>query len=208
MLRALASEIPPEERIVTIETELELGLDRFPELHHDCVALEAREANVEGVGAVTAADLVRMSLRMNPDRVLVGEVRGAEVVPLLNALSQGNDGSMCTIHADASGTVFNKLALYAVQAPERLPLEATNLLAASAVDLVVWIAKTKHGRFVGSVRHVVEADGPTVITNEVFRPGPDGRAVPGDPIPADFLADLEEEGYDRSLHFRPGGWWT
>ena len=208
MLRALASEIPPEERIVTIETELELGLDRFPELHPDCVALEVREANVEDAGAVTASDLVRMSLRMNPDRVLLGEVRGAEVVPLLNALSQGNDGSMCTVHADSSGTVFNKLALYAVQSPERLPLEATNLLAASAIDLVVWIAKTKHGRFVGSVRHVVAADGPTVVTNELFRPGPVGRAVPGDPIPMELLADLEEAGYDRSLHLRPEGWWA
>lgn len=207
MLRALASEIPPEERLVTIESELELGLDRFPDLHPDCVALEAREANVEGVGVVSAAELVRMSLRMNPDRVLLGEVRGAEVVPLLNAMSQGNDGSMCTIHADSSANVFNKLALYAIQSPERLPLEATNLLAASAVDLLVWIAKTKSGRFVGSVRHVVEAVGTTVVTNEVFRPGPDGRAVPGDPIPTSLLADLEDEGYDRALHLRPDGWW-
>lgn len=207
LLRALAAEIPPEERIVTIETELELGLDRFPDLHHDCVALEAREANVENAGEVTAADLVRMSLRMNPDRVLVGEVRGAEVIPLLNAMSQGNDGSMCTIHSDSSASVFNKLALYAVQSPERLPLEATNLLAASAIDLVVWLAKTKRGRFVGSVRHVVEAQGRTVVTNEVFRPGPDGRAVPGDPIPSDLLAELEDAGYDPGLHLRPGGWW-
>ena len=206
-LRALATEIPPEERIVTIETELELGLDRFPDLHHDCVALEAREANVEGAGEVTAADLVRMSLRMNPDRVLVGEVRGAEVVPLLNVMSQGNDGSMCTIHADSSATVFNKLALYAVQSPERLPLEATNLLAASAIDLVVWLAKTKRGRFVGSIRHVIEADGRTVVTNELFRPGPGGRAVPGDPIPAELLEELEDAGYDHALHLRPGGWW-
>jgi len=207
MLRGLAAEIPSDERIVTIETDLELGLDRFPDLHPDCVALEAREANVEDAGEVTAADLVRMSLRMNPDRVLVGEVRGAEVVPLLNAMSQGNEGSMCTIHADSSATVFNKLALYAVQSPERLPLEATNLLAASAIDLVVWLAKTKRGRFVGSVRHVVEADGRTVVTNELFRPGPDGRAVPGDPIPADLLAELVDAGYDHSLHLRPGGWW-
>src|SRR5262249_38376941 len=117
MLRALAAEIPPEERIVTIETELELGLDRFADLHPDVVALEARDANVEGVGQVTAADLVRMSLRMNADRVIVGEVRGDEVIPMLNALSQGNDGSMCTLHADSSATVFNKLALYAMQAP-------------------------------------------------------------------------------------------
>src|SRR5207248_6099592 len=168
-LRALASEIPPEERIVTIETELELGLDRFPELHPDCKALEAREANVEGVGAVTPRDLVRMSQRMSPDRVILGEVRGDEVVPLLNVMSQGNDGSMCTLHADSSATVFNKLALYALQAPERLPLEATCLLASAAIDLLVFIAKTRNGRFVSSIRQIVAAEGPVVVTNEIFR---------------------------------------
>lgn len=207
LLRGLASEIPPQERIVTIETELELGLDRFPDLHPDCVALEAREANVEGVGLVTAADLVRMSLRMNPDRVIVGEVRGAEVIPMLNAMSQGNDGSMCTIHADSSATVFNKLGLYAVQSPEQLPLAATNLLAASALDLLVYIAKGRRGRFVASVRQVVAADGDLVVTNELFRPGPDGRAVPGVPIPIDLLDDLVAEGYDPSFHHNQAGWW-
>src|SRR3954454_14247791 len=95
---------------------------------------------------------------MNSDRCLVGEVRGEEVIPLLNVMSQGNDGSMCTLHADSSATVFNKLALYAVQAPERLPLEATNLLASSAIDLTVFIAKPPHGGFVPSVRQVVGAD--------------------------------------------------
>ena len=207
LLRGLAAEIPSHERIVTIETELELGLDRFPDLHPDCVALEAREANVEGVGQVTAADLVRMSLRMNPDRVIVGEVRGAEVIPMLNAMSQGNDGSMCTIHADSSATVFNKLGLYAVQSPERLPLAATNLLAASALDLLIYIAKGRRGRFVASVRQVVAADGDLVVTNEVFRPGADGRAVPGVPIPVELLEDLGAEGYDPSFHHNQAGWW-
>jgi Flp pilus assembly CpaF family ATPase len=207
LLRALASEIPPYERIVTIETELELGLDRYPDLHPDCVALEARESNVEGVGEVTASDLVRMSLRMSPDRVIVGEVRGAEVIPMLNAMSQGNDGSMCTIHADSSATVFNKLALYAIQSPERLPMEATNLLAAAAIDLLVFIAKTRAGRFVGSVRQVVSADGPVVVTNELFRAGPDGRAVPAAPIPIELLDELVAEGFDPEFHHQPAGWW-
>jgi Flp pilus assembly CpaF family ATPase len=203
MLRALASEVPPHERIVTIETELELGLNRFPDLHPDCVALEAREANVEGVGEVTPAQLVRMSLRMNPDRVIVGEVRGAEVIPMLNAMSQGNDGSMCTIHADSSATVFNKLALYALQSPERLPLEATNQLAAAAIDLLVFIGKGRTGRFVSSVRQVLAADGPRVVTNELYRPGSDGRARPGVPIPTDLLDDLVAFGYDASAHVSP-----
>ena len=179
MLRALAAEIPADERIVTIETELELGLDRFPELHPDVVALEARDANVEGVGEVTAAELVRMSLRMNPDRVIVGEVRGDEIIPMLNAMSQGNDGSMCTLHADSSATVFNKLALYAMQAPERLSLEATNQLAAAAIDLVVFIAKTDTA---ASSRRYARSSAPTAgkssrtscsrrdRTDEPFRP--------------------------------------
>ena len=207
MLRALAAEIPASERIVTIETELELGLDRFADVHPDCVALEAREANVEGAGEVTAADLVRMSLRMNPDRVIVGEVRGDEIVPMLNAMSQGNDGSMCTVHADSSGTVFNKMALYAMQSPERLPLEATCQLAAAAVDLVVYIAKSSDGRWVSSVRQVVGVDGSNVVTNELFRPGPDGRAVPGVPVPHDLADVLAAHGWDPSLQDRPEGWW-
>ena len=192
---------------MTIETELELGLDRFPDLHPDVVALEAREANVEGVGEVTAAELVRMSLRMNPDRVIVGEVRGDEIIPMLNAMSQGNDGSMCTVHADSSATVFNKLALYAMQAPERLSLEATNQLAAAAIDLVVFIAKTRHGRFVASVRQVVGADGRQVVTNELFTPGPDGRAVPGIPLPHDLADDLRRGLRPSRHHERPEGWW-
>ncbi|MGO9873851.1 MAG: CpaF family protein [Acidimicrobiia bacterium] len=196
MLRGLAAEIPQHERIVTIETELELGLDRFPELHPDVVALEARDANMEGVGEVAAAELVRMSLRMNPDRVIVGEVRGEEIVPMLNAMSQGNDGSMCTVHADSSATVFNKLALYAMQAPERLSFEATNQLAAAAIDLVVFIAKTRVGRFVASIRHVVDADGRQVVTNELFAPGPNGRAVPAVALPHALADDLIAEGYD------------
>lgn len=206
MLRGLAAEIPEHERIVTIETELELGLDRFSELHPDVVALEAREANVEGVGEVTAAELVRMSLRMNPDRVIVGEVRGEEIIPMLNAMSQGNDGSMCTVHADSSATVFNKLALYAMQAPERLSFEATNQLAAAAIDLVVFIAKARHGRFVASVRQVVDADGRQVVTNELFTPGHDGRAIPGVPLPHDLADDLVAHGYDLDSHEPPHGW--
>jgi len=208
MLRALGAEIPAEERIITIETELELGLDRFPDLHPDVVALEAREANVEGVGRVTAADLVRMSLRMNPDRVIVGEVRGDEIIPMLNAMSQGNDGSMCTVHADSSATVFNKLGLYAMQAPERLPLEATCQLAAAAIDLVVFIAKGRHGRFVSSVRQVVGAEGTHVVTNELFAPGHQGRAEPATPVPHDLAEELAEHGYhpDRFLQLQGRRW--
>ena len=137
LLRALAAEVSPRERIVTIEQAFELGLDRAGGRHPDIVALESRPANVEGVGLISVADLVRRALRMNADRVIVGEVLGDEVLPMLNAMSQGRSGSMCTIHADSSAGVFRRIASYAVQAQERLPLEASNLLIAGAIHFVV-----------------------------------------------------------------------
>ena len=137
LLRALAAEIDPRERIVTIEQAFELGLDTGSSRHPDMVALEARPANVEGAGRIPVGDLVRRSLRMNAERVIVGEVLGDEVLPMLNAMSQGRSGSMCTIHAESSAGVFRRIASYAVQAPERLPLDATNLLIAGALHFVV-----------------------------------------------------------------------
>ena len=139
LLRALASEIPRRERIVTIEQAFELGLDTGSDRHPDMVAIEARQANLEGEGRISVADMVRRALRMNADRVIVGEVLGDEVLPMLNAMSQGRSGSMCTIHADSSAGVFRRIASYAVQAPERLPLEASNLLIAGAIDFVVFL---------------------------------------------------------------------
>jgi Flp pilus assembly CpaF family ATPase len=142
LVRALASVISPRERVVTIEQAFELGLDTLPDRHPDLVALEARPANAEGEGAVSMARLVRRALRMNADRVIVGEVLGDEVLPMLNAMSQGRSGSMCTVHADSALGVFRRLASYAVQAPERLPLESTNLLIAGAVHFAVFIEST------------------------------------------------------------------
>ena len=208
MLRALASEIPPNERLVTIENSLELGLDTDPELHPDAVALEAREANAEGEGAITMAQLVRRGLRMDPSRVIVGEVLGEEVLSMLEAMSQGNDGSMCTIHANSSDSVFRRIATYAIKSAERLPVEATNLLIAGALDFVVFIDQRdetpvggRHHRYVSSVREVIDAEGTMVISNEVFQPGSDGRAVAAAPIRCQ--EDLMRHGYARML---AGGW--
>jgi len=208
LLRAMAADIPPHERLITIEDSLELGLDRFPDLHPDVVALEAREPNLEGEGGVSLAELVRWALRMSPDRVIVGEARGEEVLALLNAMSQGNDGSMATLHASSSKGAFSKLATYAIQAPERLPLEATNLLVANAVDFVIHLAQIGNQRVVASVREVVDAEGPMVISNEVFRPGPDGRAVPGAPFRSETLEQLVAVGFESDLLERSDGWWS
>jgi pilus assembly protein CpaF len=207
-LRCLINEIPSTERLITIEDSLEIGLDRFDELHPDHETLEAREANTEGAGAVSLADLVRSALRMDPQRVIVGEVRGAEVLPMLLAMSQGNDGSMCSIHADSSKGVFGRLAMYAAMTPERLSPQVTNLLVANAVDLIVHLGWVDGTRRVTSVREVTGAvEGSQVVSNELWRPGPDGGAIPAAmPTPA-LTARLEPHGFAVSDHAGTAGWW-
>jgi Flp pilus assembly CpaF family ATPase len=184
LLRALANEIPAEERLITVERALELGLDQFPELHPNVVAFEERLPNSEGQGAISMAELVRRSLRMNPSRVIVGEVLGDEIVTMLNAMTQGNDGSLSTIHANSSQEVFNRISTYALQANERLPIEASQMLIAGAVNYVVFIERrnTYHQggglrRFVSSIREVNGVDG-RVLSSEVFSEGPDGLMRP------------------------------
>ena len=209
LLRAMCNVIPPDERLVVIEDSPELGLDRFPDAHRDLVPAVQREPNIEGEGEVSIADLTRWLLRASPDRVICGEVRGAEVIPMLNAMTQGNQGSMCSIHANSSKAAFAKLATYAVQAPERLPLEASNQLIAAAVNFVVHLERApgqpKQPRFVASIREVVGHEGSTVVSNEVLAPGPDGRAVPKTPLQPESLAALEAAGFDPGL-LEQGGW--
>ncbi len=200
LLRAVANQIASAERLVTVERALELGLDHFPELHPNVVALEERLPNMEGQGAISMAELVRRSLRMNPSRVIVGEVLGDEIVTMLNAMTQGNDGSLSTIHANSSMEVFNRIATYAIQSAERLPVEATHMLIAGAIDFVVFLEKRNYyarggqlRRFVSSVREVTGCDG-RVLSSEVFTAGPDCTAVPHAPLSC--LDELAEHGYD------------
>ena len=170
------------------------------------VAFEERLPNSEGVGAISMADLVRRSLRMNPSRVIVGEVLGDEIVTMLNAMSQGNDGSLSTIHSNSSMEVFNRISTYAIQAAERLPMEATQMLVAGALDFVVFTRKRndyQHGgrltRYIESVREVTGWDG-RVLSSEVFAPGPDGRAAAHAPIQC--VEELEMYGYQPLVHGR------
>jgi len=206
-LRCLINEIPPAERLITIEDSLEIGLEHFEELHPDHETIEAREANTEGVGAFSLADGVRAGLRMDPDRVIVGEVRGEEVLPMLLAMSQGNDGSMCSIHADSSKGVFGRLAMYAAMTPERLDPNVTNLLVANALDLIVHLGWIGGVRRVTSVREITGvADSGQVASNEIWSPGPDGRAVPHVPPQTATLDALVEAGFDPSWLRRTPEW--
>jgi Flp pilus assembly CpaF family ATPase len=207
LLRALANEIPPEERLITVERALELGLGEFEDLHPNVLSMEERLPNSEGTGAIIMADLVRRSLRMNPSRVIVGEVLGDEIVTMLNAMSQGNDGSLSTIHANSSLEVFNRICTYAIQSAERLPADATMMLIAGAIDFVVFVERRNEfsaggelRRIITSVREVNGVDG-RVLSSEIFQAGTDGLALPAAPIGC--LAELQAVGYRGSA---PAGW--
>ncbi|NNE74302.1 MAG: CpaF family protein [Acidimicrobiales bacterium] len=208
LLRCLINEIPANERLVTVEDSLEIGLEHFQELHPDFVDLETRNPNIEGVGGFTMAALTKSGLRMSPSRVIVGEVRGAEALPMMQAMSQGNDGSMCTIHADSSAGVFGRLQMYMAMTEERFDVETTNLMVSNAINFVVHIVKTDDNeRVLTSVREITGAEGALVLSNEIFAPDDTRRAMPRFPLSESSLARLERVGFDAKwLDGENGGW--
>jgi Flp pilus assembly CpaF family ATPase len=167
--------------------------------------MQPRHPNVEGEGGIDMTALVRFATRMNPSRVIVGEVRGAEIIPLLNVLNQGTDGSMTSIHASSTREAFKKLAGYARQAKEQLPFDVTYQLISGAVHIVVQLGKDADGhRFVTGVREVVGADAHLVHSNEIFTPGPHQRAVPAARLSDETLDKLIDAGFDLAMMGR--GW--
>lgn len=140
LLNALASFIPPTERIVTIEDAAELDLGQ-----EHVVRLEARPENVEGRGEVTIRDLLRNALRMRPDRIVIGEVRGPEALDLLNALNTGHDGVLSTVHANSAPDALDRLELLALMAGVGLPREAIGRQFRRGIDLIVQIARQADG---------------------------------------------------------------
>lgn len=209
LLRALINEIPSDERLVTVEDALELQLSRHPERHPDVVELECRETNIEGEGAVTMRDLTRLALRLSPDRVIVGEARGPEILDMFQAMSQGNDGSMGTLHARSTGDAFVQIMRYALKAPEHLTPDAVAVDIAASLDLIVHITKLNNGkRVVSSVREVVGYEGAMVLSNEVLAPDVNGRAAPtGRPFQEPTLDALVDAGFEPSLFDVPEGGW-
>lgn len=150
LLNALASHIPPGERLVTVEDTAEL---RLPGDH--VVRLEARPANADGVGAVPIRDLVRNALRMRPDRLIVGEVRGGEALDLLQALNTGHEGSMSTCHANGTTEALRRLETLSLLGGVDLPLTAIRDQLEAAVDLVVLVARQGARRRIAEVAEVV-----------------------------------------------------
>jgi len=168
MLNSLGASIASDqERILTIEEVPELQLDRYLP---DCVALQARAANVEGVGEIRIRDLVRNALRMRPSRICIGEVRGAEALDLLLALNTGHDGSLTTIHGNSPRDALDRLATLASMAEERLSAESLTRMVARSVELVVQLRfDARSGRRrVSSIFEVTGLEGDVISGNDLW----------------------------------------
>jgi len=164
LLNVLSSFIPSNERIITIEDAVELQLQQ-----DHLVRLESRPANVEGRGEVTIRDLVKNALRMRPDRIVVGECRGAEALDMLQAMNTGHDGSLSTVHANAPRDAIARLETLVLMAGMDLPLRAIREQITSAVDLIVQIQRLRDGtRRVVAVTEVHGMEGQTVTLQDIF----------------------------------------
>lgn len=141
LLRALCAEVPAGERIVTIEDTAELAVDGPGR-----VSLEARPANAEGAGAVSIRQLVRAALRLRPDRLVVGEVRGAEALDMVWALASGHDGSMSTCHAASPHEALIRIETFALMAAESIPLTSVRLQVRGALDVLIGVERTPEGK--------------------------------------------------------------
>lgn len=202
LIRALAaSGIPADEKIVVLEKESELDLARLNR-HRQVVALEAREANAEGVGEVTLAELVTHALRMNPDRILVGEVRSNELLAMLAACHCGTKGALTSLHANSAADAVSRMTAIALSSQTPMTVDALHALIAGAIDFIVHLSMRRSDgqrpeRFVAQVVEVCGiGEGGRVACNEVYRRGPDGRAVPA--TPPQRFDDLEAAGFDRA----------
>jgi pilus assembly protein CpaF len=165
LLNALSAFIPENERIVTIEDSAELQLQQ-PHV----VRLETRPPNIEGRGEVTQRDLVRNALRMRPDRIVIGEVRGGEAIDMLQAMNTGHDGSLTTIHANTPRDALVRLETMIQMTGRRLSDRAMRQQVASALDLVVQVARLSDGsRRVTSISEITGMEGETITMQEIFQ---------------------------------------
>ena len=193
LLNVVASFIPPDERIITIEDSAEL------QLHQEhVVRLEARPPNIEGKGAITIRNLVRNALRMRPDRIVVGECRGGEALDMLQAMNTGHDGSLTTIHANSPRDAISRLETMVMMAGMELPHKAIINQIASAVDVIVHLSRFSDGsRKVVSITEIEGLEGDTIVMREIFkfvRKGRDseGRII-GEFVSTGFVPLLYEE---------------
>ncbi|WP_429594064.1 CpaF family protein [Arthrobacter crystallopoietes] len=204
LLNVLSSFLPESDRIVTIEDAVELQLQQ-----QHIVRLESRPPNTEGKGAVTIRDLLRNSLRMRPDRIVVGEVRGGESLDMLQAMNTGHDGSLSTVHANSPRDAVARLETLVLMAGMDLPLRAIREQIASAVDLIIQIARLRDGtRRITHVTEVQGMEGDVVTLQDAFifdysaGVGPDGRFL-GRPVPTGIRPRFIEKFEDMGIAVSP-----
>jgi pilus assembly protein CpaF len=203
LLGALAEAIPHSDRIVTIEDAAELMLDQS-----HVVRMETRPANVEGRGRITIRDLVINSLRMRPDRIIVGEVRGEEALDMLQAMNTGHDGSLTTIHANSPRDALSRLETMVLMAGLELPSRAIREQIVSAIQVLVAIRRFEDGvRRVASVAEITGLEGTTPLIQDIFRferRGKRGKSVVGEYVATgiipSFIDELREQDVAVPLH--------
>jgi pilus assembly protein CpaF len=210
-LNVLSGFIPPDERVVTIEDAAEL------QLHQDHVLrLESRPPNIEGKGEVKIRDLVRNALRMRPDRIVVGEIRDAAALDMLQAMNTGHDGSICTVHANGPRDVLSRVETMVLMAGMDLPVRAIREQVASAIDVIVHQSRFRDGtRRITHVTEVVGMEGEVITTQDIFvfdhRPGFDetGRSLGflrATGLRPRFIEDIAAQGvYVDPATFAPDG---
>jgi pilus assembly protein CpaF len=165
LLNCLSSFIPHDERVVTIEDAAELQLQQ-----PHCVRLETRPPNLEGKGQVTSRDLVRNCLRMRPDRIVVGEVRGAEALDMLQAMNTGHDGSITTLHANTPRDCLSRLEMMILMAGVELPVQAMRQQISSAVNVVIQQQRLRDGtRKVTKVTEIIGMEGDIISSQDIFQ---------------------------------------
>lgn len=165
LLNVVSGYVPGDERIVTIEDAAELRLTQ-----EHVVRLEARPANIEGKGRIAIRDLVRNALRMRPDRIIVGEVRGAEALDMLQAMNTGHEGSLSTIHANSPRDALSRLETMVLMAGFDLPVRAIREQMSSALDVVVQLARLRDGsRRIVSIAEIQSMEGDAVVMQDIFR---------------------------------------
>jgi pilus assembly protein CpaF len=209
LLNAMSTRIPEEERIVTIEDAAELRLNQ-----RHVLRLESRPPNIEGQGAVVIRDLVRNSLRMRPDRIIVGEVRGAEALDMLQAMNTGHDGSLSTVHANTARDALSRVETMVLMAGYDLPMRAIRQQVASAVDLIVHIERMPEGsRKVVQISEVQRMEGEMITMQDLFAYQVDEvtalHSVVGGLRPTGlrptFISKLERKGIPLPQSMRPHG---
>lgn len=194
LLSVLSSYIPDNERIVTIEDAAELQLRQ-----NHVVTLESRPANIEGAGVITIRDLVRNSLRMRPDRIVVGEVRSGETLDMLQAMNTGHDGSLTTAHANTPRDLVSRLETMVLMSGMEIPIKAIREQIASAIDLIVHQARLKDGsRKITNITEVVGMEGDTITLQDIYKYNSDGLNSMG-MLKGNFMATGIRPGFTEKL---------